>query len=220
MQQIVISVLEESRRATGAAIYLRNPLGSIKGAVSLMEDPTVSPEMRNDPRFRTMVSRNARTIETLIGDRLSDAATGGPALARHDVSLRDVALAVRRDLRDEATGAGCDVEVAGDLPVAHIDSTSFELALRSLISGALCSAAPGATVHVALRQLRDKAATVEVSVDLPLEGTDGHAVPTLEFARELSALTGGKVWYEEGAVCLEVPVSPSVELVHDHARAD
>ncbi|HEY6079131.1 MAG TPA: ATP-binding protein [Polyangiaceae bacterium] len=28
MQQIVISVLEESRRATGAAIYLQNPLGS------------------------------------------------------------------------------------------------------------------------------------------------------------------------------------------------
>lgn len=28
MQQIVISALEESRRATGAAIYLRNPLGS------------------------------------------------------------------------------------------------------------------------------------------------------------------------------------------------
>jgi hypothetical protein len=185
-----------------------------------MEDPSVAPEMRNDPRFRTMVSRNARALDLMIGDRLSDAATTGPALARHDVSMRDVALAVRRDLRNEAVEAGCDVEVAGDLPVAHIDSTSFELALRSLISGALQSATPGATVYVALRQLRDKAATVEVSVDSPREGADGRAVPSLEFARELSAITGGKVWYEGGSVCLEVPVSPSAEPVHDLARAD
>jgi signal transduction histidine kinase len=209
---------EQQQRYRTLRHDLRNPLGTIKGVVSLMEDPTVSPEMRNDPRFRTMVARNALTLDALIGDRLSDAATLGPALARHDVSLRDVALAVRRDLREEAHEAGCDVEVAGDLPVVRTDSTSFELALRSLVSDALCTAAPGATVHVGLRQLRDRAATVAVVVDMPNGGRPPRGERSLDFARELSALTGGKVWHEDAVVCLEVPLSP--EPVHDRARAD
>jgi signal transduction histidine kinase len=210
---------EQQQRYRALRHDLRNPIGTIKGAVSLMEDPTVSPEMRNDPRFRTMVVRNAGTLDAMIGDRLSDAATLGPALARHEVSLRDVALAVRRDLRDEASEAGCEVDVAGDLPVVRTDSTSFELALRSLVSTALCTAEPGTTVHVGLRQLRDRIATVEVVVDTPRLGV-GDGSDALDFARELSLLAGGKVWHEGSTLCLEVPVSPPAEAVHDRARAD
>jgi signal transduction histidine kinase len=211
---------EQQQRSRTLRHDLRNPLGTIKGAVSLMEDESVSAEMRNDPRFRTMVARNARALDILIKDRLSDAATLGPALVRHDVSLRDVALAVRRDLRDEASEAGCGIEVASDLPVVRTDSTSFELALRSLVSDALCTAAPGATVHVTLRQLRDRAAAVKIVVDAPRGGPEALVERSLAFASELSALTGGKVWSEEGAVCLEVPVSGAVEALHDRARAD
>jgi signal transduction histidine kinase len=211
---------DEQRRYRALRHDLRNPLGSIKGAISLMEDPNVAPELRNDPRFRSMVSRNATALEALIGDRLSDAATLGAALALCDVSLREVALAVRRDLRDLAVEAGCDVEVAADLPMVRTDSTSFELALRSLVSDVLQVAAPGATVHVQLRQLRDRAATVEVTADALRPGAERCTEGALGFARELSALTGGRVWDDGGTLCLEIPLLPGAESREDRARAD
>jgi hypothetical protein len=199
---------------------LRNPIGTIKGVVSLMEDPTISPETRNDPRFRSMVARNASTLDTLIGDQLSDAASMAPMFVRHDVSLRDVALAVRRELADEARAAGCDVEVTGEMPVVRADAASFELALRSVVASALRTAAPGSTVYVALRQLRDRAATVEVGADVVRADADPASTNGVGFASELSALTGGKVWHKDNRMCLEVPVSPSLEPRHDRARAD
>jgi signal transduction histidine kinase len=211
---------DERRRFRALRHDLRNPLGSIKGAISLMEDPTVSVELRNDPRFRSMVSRNAAALELLIADRLSDAAATGVSFTRCDVSLHDVALAVRRDLRDLAAEAGCTVEVVGDLPVVRTDSTSFELALRSLVSDALQAAAPGATVHVQLRHLRDRAATLEITADAVRAGDEPGGDTPLGFARDLSALTGGRAWNEDGALCLEIPLLPGAEPRQDRSRAD
>ena len=213
-------LVEQRRRFRALRHDLRNPIGSIQGAVSLMEDPNVSPDMRNDPRFRAMVARNASALELLVGDRLSDAATLGPALALCDVSLHDVALAVRRDLRDAAQEAGCGVAVSPHLPTVRTDSTTFELALRSLVSDALWVAAPGATVHVGLRQLRDRVATIEVAADALRPDTVPRPADALGFARELSALTGGRVWEDGGALCLEIPLLPRAEARHDRARVD
>src|SRR5687767_15186207 len=38
---------------------LRNPLGTIKSAISLMDDQSLPAELRSDPRFRAMVTRHA-----------------------------------------------------------------------------------------------------------------------------------------------------------------
>src|SRR5215211_6161470 len=101
---------------------LRNPLGTIKNAVSLMSDETVPAEQRSDPRFRQMVVRNATSMDATIGRRLSDSSALAPALAQQEVSLRDVALHVRRTLRDEAGERGCQVEVDASLPTVLTDS--------------------------------------------------------------------------------------------------
>lgn len=52
---------------------LRNPLGTIKSAVSLMADESVPEEARRGPRFRAMIERNAATLDQMIVTRLSDA---------------------------------------------------------------------------------------------------------------------------------------------------
>src|SRR3712207_499905 len=109
---------------------LRNPLGTIKSAVALMGDETVPAERRNDPRFHQMLVRNASTLDAAIGERLSDASLHVPAFARQETSLRDVALHVRRSLRDEAGERGCKVEIGEALPTVLTDSVSFELVLK------------------------------------------------------------------------------------------
>lgn len=190
---------------------LRNPLGTIKSAVSLMEDPSVAPEMRNDPRFRAMVVRNAKSLDAVISAQLSDASTLVPAFVGSSTSLRDVALAVRRDLRDDARDAGTLIEVDDALPTVLTDSTSVELVLKSIIgaavSGGSGTGGDGATIRIGLRELRDRSAVLQVSTNQRRPGRGLDADGALDFASELSALSGGRVWREDGDVCLEVPVA-------------
>jgi signal transduction histidine kinase len=51
---------------------LRNPLGTIQSALSLMTDETVPEEARRSPRFRAMIERNTTTLDQMIVNRLSD----------------------------------------------------------------------------------------------------------------------------------------------------
>jgi hypothetical protein len=53
---------------------LRNPLGTIKSVLAMMEDETMPREEREHPRFRAMARRNVRSLGELIAERLSDAA--------------------------------------------------------------------------------------------------------------------------------------------------
>jgi K+-sensing histidine kinase KdpD len=53
---------------------LRNPLGTIKTAVTLLTDERVPVEIRESQQVRAMVVRNASSLEQMIGDALGDAA--------------------------------------------------------------------------------------------------------------------------------------------------
>jgi signal transduction histidine kinase len=52
---------------------LRNPLSTIRSALSLMADETVPEEARRSPRFRSMIERNTAMLDQMIVARLSDA---------------------------------------------------------------------------------------------------------------------------------------------------
>jgi signal transduction histidine kinase len=201
---------------------LRNPLGTIENAVSLMEDESLPPELRASPRYRAMVTRNARSIDALISDRLGDASTLTPDFGRQEVSLRDVALAVRRDLRDEARRKGCEVVVDAALPTVLVDAASFELALRSVVAAALARAHRGTPVAVSLRAEQPRSAVVAVTFRPADDETRGGAprVSSLETAHELLEHAGGQLWSEAGGWYLEVAVSRSAaHASHDVARA-
>jgi signal transduction histidine kinase len=184
---------------------LRNPLGTIRSAVSLMDDESVPDVMRNDPRFRAMVVRNAKFMDAVIGQQLSEASTLAPAFARQEVSLRDVAWSVRRDIRDDALAAGFEIEVSSALPTLLTDSAGFELALKSVVSAALHHARAPSVIAIGLRELREHSAVVSVAMELTEPEVDLIASGALAFAQELAARCGGRLWMD-GAVCLEVPI--------------
>lgn len=182
---------------------LRNPLGTIRNALSMMDDERVSPERRNDPRYRAMLSRNASALDALISRELGDPVVLPAEFVRQEVSLRDVALAVRRDLREEARAAGSSIEVQESLPTVMIDSTGFELILKSVAIAALRRARAGTVVRIALEALEERAAIVRVTFPRAGESgrSDGAASPetALAFARQLAERTGGRLWTESDA---------------------
>jgi signal transduction histidine kinase len=128
---------------------LRNPLGTIRSALSLMEDESVPVETRQGPNIRAMVARNAGSLDRLISRRLDDAAATALLAPPHEVRLRDVAQAARREVREAARLAGAEivVDVRGDAPL-HVDGAALELTLTTVLLSALARAAPGATVRV------------------------------------------------------------------------
>ena len=186
---------------------LRNPLGTIRSAVSLMADENVPLETRASPRFRQMVVRNASSLDQVIGHRLSDAATQEFAFSRQEVSLRGIALGVRRDLRDEMTTAGCTVVVSEQLPTLEVDSSGLELALKSVVAGLAQLAAPGSEIRIDAEG--SGAATAALAVHFSPAGAapDAAALEKLmTFASEVLEQLNGRVTAGENAVRIEMPV--------------
>ena len=139
---------------------LRNPLGTIKSVLAMMDDETMPAEARAHPRFRAMAKRNARSLGELIADRLSDAEAIAPALVQQRASLRTIACGVRRDLRAEAGAREATVVVGSALARVMVDAVGLELMLHELLFAALQDARPGDELRLEFGEVRDDHASV------------------------------------------------------------
>ena len=128
---------------------LRTPLGTIKSVLALMDDESVPLEARADPNFRAMATRNAKSLDELIGARLGDAATLLPATVGQDTSVRAIVCAVRREIRTETERRGVTISVDQGGPHGRLDAAGFELLLRELLEAAVQECDPGEKVHIA-----------------------------------------------------------------------
>ena len=127
---------------------LRNPLGTIKSVLAMMDDETMPAEARSHPRFRAMATRNARSLGDLIADRLSDVEAVVPALLQQSASLRTVACGVRRDLRAETEARSATIVVDGARTRVMVDAVGLELMLHELLLAALHEATAGDELSV------------------------------------------------------------------------
>ena len=139
---------------------LRNPLGTIKSVLAMMDDETMPAEARAHPRFRAMAKRNARALGDLIADRLSDTAAVFPTLTHQRVSLRTIACGVRRALRADAEARRAAVVVGYSQEPVLVDAIALELMLHELLHAALQEAATGDELHVDFGTLREGKTTV------------------------------------------------------------
>lgn len=185
---------------------LRNPLGTIRSAMSLMADETVPAATRESPRIRQMVTRNASSLEQLIRSSLSDDSTQAPAFALQEVSLEGVARSVRRELREETSDAGLELTVSDAMPSARVDSTGLELALKAAVAGVAQAAEKGSTIAVELDSLDEVRAALRVRYTPRASGVVADVERSISFASEVLARAGGRVRVEADSVRLEVPV--------------
>jgi signal transduction histidine kinase len=141
---------------------LRNPLGTIKSVLAMMDDETMPAEARAHPRFRAMAKRNARSLGDLISDRLSDTAATAPPLTQQRASLRTIACTVRRDLRAQARERGATVAVGSDPARVMADAVALELLLHEVLLAALHEAREGDEIDIRFEEAR--AGHVDVSL--------------------------------------------------------
>lgn len=182
---------------------LRNPLGTIKSVLAMMDDETMPAEARAHPRFRAMAKRNARTLGDLIAHRLSDAEALVP-LAQQSVSLRAIACGVRRDLRAHAEGRRVTVVVGSTRAHVLVDAIGLELLLHELLLAALQEASAGDELHVEFGDIHDARAS------LSLRGTSERSpVSDATVLQRLTALVGqlrGEIEVDGAVIRLLFPV--------------
>ena len=146
---------------------LRNPLGTIKGALALMDDESVPLDEQSGPRLRAMARRNARSLGELIANRLSDAEAIEPVRPLQTVSLRTVACAVRRSLRREVSARATTVLVAGAKTRVRIDAAGVELLMHELLMAALNEAVEGDEISIDFDESASERGTVCFRVTPP-----------------------------------------------------
>jgi signal transduction histidine kinase len=184
---------------------LRNPLGTIKSVLAMMDDETMPPEARSHPRFRAMAKRNAGSLGDLIADRLSDTEAVLPMLTQQTASLRTIACAVRRDLRAAATARGAQVAVVGNMPArVLVDAIGLELVLHELLHAALQEASAGDELTIEFGGMRDDCAVMALrcsSARQPITAPE-----TLQYLTTLATRMQGDLQVEEPGLTLSMPV--------------
>lgn len=194
---------------------LRNPLGTIQSALSLMEDESVPHDARTGPRVRAMMARNAGSLEHLIAAQLDDRMAEALLAAAQEVSVREIAVAVRRSLREAAELAECEIAIDDTLPSARVDGAALELTLSVLLLAAIACAKPGALLHV--RAHASAADPRTISIDVVHEAPAGALADQqpwdasgLALARSLAADYGGGITdgATDEALELELPILP------------
>ena len=143
---------------------LRNPLGTIKSVLALMDDDSIPLEARVNPTFRGMAARNASLLEELIADRLGDTVALLPTIAGQDVSVRAIVAGVRRELRSEAERRGVTVSVEPGDVHGWLDAAGLELLLREVLQAILRVCEPGERLHVDCVQAGGRA-TLAITCD-------------------------------------------------------
>jgi signal transduction histidine kinase len=186
---------------------LRNPLGTIKSVLAMMDDETMPAEERTHPRFRAMAKRNARTLGDLIAERLSDAEALVPTLAEQSVSLRAIACGVRRDLRAHAEARATTVVVGSTRAHVRVDAIGLELLLHELLLAALQEASGGEELHVEFGEIRGGYASMSLRGASPRPLVSDPT--TLERLTTLVKQLHGELDTGDGVIRLRFPVRPA-----------
>ncbi len=176
----------------------------------MMDDETMPPEARANPRFRVMARRNAQALGNLIAERLSDGAALFPVFALQSVSLRTVACTVRRDLRSEADVRGCSVVVASVGLDVKVDAIALELLLHELLYVVLQEAQAGEELFIEFREVRDEHVTV--SLRCAPSRPPVREPNVLQRLAVLATRMGGELEVSDGDLRVWMPVYPSEVL--------
>ncbi len=180
---------------------LRNPIGTIQSAAALMQDESLPAEQRSSARYADMVSRNAQSLEELIARELTDGSPSGATPGTPRVSLRDLALAVRRAVRAEAERAECRVDLDEGFEEVSATAGSLELTLRSLLSATISALPIGSAAQLAGTPAPPGRARVAIITQPPLSDPEQVAAA----ARSIADCTGATVGAEaDGWVWAEV----------------
>jgi PAS domain S-box-containing protein len=192
---------------------LRNPLGTILMAASLLERPGPDPERRN-PEPRELIVRSARRMNRLIQDLLDVtlAEAGELKVETQRLSPRDIVREIV-ELQSPVASAShlvLETHVPDDLPDVRADHHRLLQVFENLIGNAIKFTAAGGRITVAAG-----AATDEGTPVVRFSVTDtGAGMPPEDLARVFDRFWQGGGEERRLGAGLGLPISRGIVLAH------
>lgn len=231
LRKTTVQVREREQRLRGfnrtVSHELKNRVGAIQGAYSLLSEPWVSDAERS--RFIEMIGENAAAMHGVLEDLISLSRLDGNVRQQKNVLLPAAAAEAVRQLRQLARARDVAVRLASDLPPVEVNAAAVELCLTNYISNAIKYSDPSKTERwVEIRSRLGHASDDDASTELIVEVLDnGLGVPDearrklfdrffrahgedvvsavegtglgLSIVRETVEMLGGRAWADSGA---------------------
>ncbi len=119
---------------------LKNRVGAIRGASSLLSEPWLEPAQT--AQFLRIVSQNAEALQRVLENLVSLSRIDGDSRQQRNIVLPQAAAEVTRQLRDAAKLNGVEVRLDAKMPTVEVDAAAVELCLANYISNAIKYADP------------------------------------------------------------------------------
>lgn len=113
---------------------LKNRVGAIRGAVSLLPEPWLAAIQRD--RFHRMILDNAEGLQQVLNNLESLSRIESDSRQRRNVLLPQAVAEAARQVRDSAQANGVDIRIA-ELPPVEVDAAALELCVVNYISNAI-----------------------------------------------------------------------------------
>lgn len=144
---------------------LKNRIGAIRGASTLLNEPWLEPGQRE--RFLRIIAQNGEGLQRVLENLTALSRLEGDARRQRNVLLPQAAAEVVRQLRDAAKLANVQVRIDLDIPAVEVDAAAVELCLANYVSNAIKYSDP-----------RKATRTVDVSAELivPTSTREGELI--------------------------------------------
>lgn len=116
---------------------LKNRIGAVSGAVSMMQEEWILSDERQLLRFAGIAGRNLTGMEEILANLTELSRLDSSAVQDRNVLFPDVAREVKRQLRDFAESRGVAVTISDALPFVEVPAAALELALSNYVSNAI-----------------------------------------------------------------------------------
>jgi signal transduction histidine kinase len=119
---------------------LKNRVGAIRGASTLLGEPWLEPDQRE--RFLRIIAQNGEGLQRVLENLSALSHLEGDARRQRNVLLPQAAAEVVRQLRDAAKLGHVEVTVDEAIPTVEVDAAAVELCLANYVSNAIKYADP------------------------------------------------------------------------------
>ncbi len=114
---------------------LKNRVGAIRGASTLLAEPWLEPGQSE--QFRRIISQNGEGLQRVLENLIALSRLEGESRQQRNVMLPQAAAEVVRQLRDAAKMSEVHVTVDDAMPAVEVDAAAVELALTNYVSNAI-----------------------------------------------------------------------------------
>jgi two-component system, NtrC family, sensor histidine kinase HydH len=154
---------------------VRNPLGSIRGAIEIVEDELAADSSRRE--FTEIIKREVERLDRLVKEFLNFARPPQPMIAPADVNeiVRSVTTLIKQ--RAEAQNTPVEIDLASGLVSVRVDAEQIKQVLLNLVINALQAMPNGG--RLVLRTQRAENAMVAIEVEDEGGGVDQAIISRL-----------------------------------------